>query len=148
MTNFLKKSKIFILIICLFLSVSLLCACNEDNQTESSLSSSDAVSEESVSTDELLEEIVGQWGRLDEVMHYFNADKTCIVGGMQGTYDIDESNSLILTTMDGIPTTYEWARSSTQAAGSNYWYLDDNVITINGNTFTKIVEEETPTVPK
>ncbi len=95
----------------------------------------------SSSADEVKASVIGEWGRLDETMHYFYSDMTCIIGGIQGTYDIDDDLNLLLTPMDGTQTTYEWAQSSGDADTSNYWYLDGDTLTVNGNTFTRITDE-------
>ncbi len=94
------------------------------------------------STDEIREVLVGEWGRLEKTMHYFYEDGSCVIGGMQGTYEIDDNKSLILTTMSGSVTQYEWASSFTKTDSPNYWYLDGDIITIDGNQFTKIVKAD------
>lgn len=91
---------------------------------------------------ELKAEIIGQWGRQSETMHYFNKDMSCIVGGMQGTYDIDGSGALVLTTMSGSVTRYEWADSSQKAQSENYWSMKDSTIKVNGNAFIKISDSD------
>ena len=80
-------------------------------------------------------------------MHYFNPDMSCVIGGMQGTYDIDENDNLIMTTMSGSETVYEWAAMRTQAESENYWFLDGNILKVNGNEFVKIESENTPDLP-
>lgn len=129
-----KIMKITAMLLAAALLVFSMCACSDSEDT-SSLESRLSVSE--IKTD-----IIGQWGRQGETMHYFNTDMTCIVGGMQGTYEIDDSSNLILTTMSGSKTTYEWAESSTDASTPNYWSMTADTLTVNGNTFTKISDEE------
>lgn len=97
------------------------------------------------SSDNLNDSLLGEWGRLGETMHIFNADGSCVIGGMQGTFRIDNDNNLILTTMSGAEVIYEFAESKSKAETENYWYLSEDTITVNGNTFTRIIEEETPT---
>ena len=131
--------------------VFILAACESDNNSDtdtvidiSSISTTESTQDETKTADELKTEIIGQWGRLDEVMHYFLEDKRCVIGGMQGTYDIDDENNLVLTTMSGSVTTYDWASSKGQTTAENYWYVDGDIMKINGNEFTKIYGEETP----
>lgn len=139
-----KFTKTAILITACGMLAASFCACDSSDSTDSSGEES-IVKESAVSADAatLKKTVVGEWGRLDEPMHYFYSDMTCVIGGMQGTYDINEECALVLTTMSGSVTTYEWAMSSTEAQGENYWYLDGDTITINGNCFTKIAGEET-----
>ena len=43
-------------------------------------------------------DIVGDWGgRSDNVEVEFNEDGTCTIGGVTGTYEIDENNKLTVT---------------------------------------------------
>lgn len=136
--------KTFVISISILLLAVSLCACNSDTSTENeSTLTSAAESERVVDSETLKSELIGEWGRLDEVMHCFYDDETCVIGGMIGTFDIDENNNLILTTTDGISTSYEWAVSSAAATSANYWYLENDTVKINGNTFTKIIEDET-----
>ncbi len=120
------------------------CEPKSDVDSEMTVSENKA---EKRTADELRAEIIGQWGRLDEVMHYFNPDMSCVIGGMQGTYDIDENDNLIMTTMSGSETVYEWAAMRTQAESENYWFLDGNILKVNGNEFVKIESENTPDLP-
>lgn len=145
MRKFIKMSVLVLTV------VFMLAACDSDNNSDndtavdiSSISTAESTTEETKTADELKTEIIGQWGRLDEVMHYFLEDKRCVIGGMQGTYDIDDENNLVLTTMSGSVTTYDWASSRGQTTSENYWYLDGDIMKINGNEFTKIYGEETP----
>ncbi len=122
-----KHFRIAVIALTVLLTAVLLCACSG-----------------STTADELKLSLIGEWGRLDETMHYFYEDMTCVIGGTQGTYDIDDDLNLLLTPMDGTTTTYEWAQSSADAESSNYWYFDGETLTVNGNTFTRI-EDETET---
>lgn len=139
-----KKFTAIILTVISIIFAMTISGCNSDDETISTVSA-DASAQ--LSAEQLKSEIIGQWGRQGEVMHYFNSDMTCIIGGMQGTYDIDTANSLVLTTMGGTVTTYEWAQSSADAHSKNYWKLSESEITINGNMFTKIAGEETADQP-
>lgn len=139
MKRFIKAAAIFSAAV--MIAVPLM-GCDSEADTESQISSKvESAVIEKLDSATLKAEIIGEWGRLDEVMHYFYSDMTCIIGGMRGTYDIDENSSLVLTTMSGSVTTYEWASSKSEVSSENYWYMADGTITINGNNFTKIVEE-------
>lgn len=131
MIKALKPLSLFLTVVLLVFSVSA-CGQSDDN------SSSASVPEIS----ELKSAIIGQWGRQGETMHYFNRDMSCIVGGMQGTYDIDSSGTLLLTTMSGSVTRYEWADSREKAKSENYWSMEDGTIKVNGNAFTKISDSD------
>ena len=141
--------KIIKLLLLTFAVVFVLSACDSDSGKSAdnvsvSSTSTESTAEETKTADELKKEIIGQWGRLDEVMHYFLEDKRCVIGGMQGTYDIDDENNLVLTTMSGSVTVYDWASSGGQSTSANYWYLDGDTLKINGNEFTRIYGKETP----
>ena len=115
------------------------CGCNKDTAEPAQSDTSETTSSRpEYSADEIRRELPGEWGRLEKVMHYFLSDGSCVIGGMQGTYAIDDNRSLILTTMSGSVTEYVWAESFAETDSSNYWYLDGDIITINGNQFTKI----------
>ena len=141
--------KIIKLLLLSFAVVFVLSACDSDSGKSAdnvsvSSTSTESTAEETKTADELKKEIIGQWGRLDEVMHYFLEDKRCVIGGMQGTYDIDDENNLVLTTMSGSVTVYDWANSGGQSTSANYCYLDGDTLKINGNEFTRIYGKETP----
>lgn len=87
---------------------------------------------------ELREQLVGYWGRLGKTMHEFRADGTAIVGGMVGTYEISDACSLVMTSKGGTVTEYVWDDSSQQ----NYWSLDGDRLTVNGNDFERITETD------
>ena len=137
MNKILKITAIFVVSVLL---ACFMCACDRSDNTSSTTDS--FVSESSAALDDIKTKIIGQWGRQGKTMHYFNSDMTCIVGGMQGTYEIDDGRNLILTTMSGSATVYEWAKSGSEASSSNYWNMTDDTLTVNGNTFTKISDEE------
>lgn len=129
----------------MFMISVLSCGCqgedkfNVSSEITSPAETSSYSSEISVySAEKIRENIIGEWGRLEKTMHYFYEDGSCVIGGMQGTYKIEENKSLILTTMSGSVTEYVWASSFTKTDSPNYWYLDGDIITINGNQFTKI----------
>ena len=136
-------SKIFLCVLCITVLCVTVCACDDktDNSGASSVQITTSKSEYSPSADQLKTELCGEWGRLDEPMHSFKEDMTCIIGGMMGTYDISADRTLILTTESGAKTEYDWAQSRGDTQSNNYWYLKDDVIKINGNQFTKIIEE-------
>lgn len=137
-----KNLVLLLAVLFLVLAVS---GCGSDSKSDTNSAIPAAVSEENVKTsEEIKTEIVGQWGRIDEVMHYFTENKTCIIGGMQGTYDIGDDKSLVLTTMSGSVTVYDWASSRGKTKSEHYWYLDGDVMKIDGNEFTKIYGHETP----
>lgn len=119
------------------------CACDSFDEDLSDTESSVVEGNVSVDMETLKKNIVGEWGRLDEPMHYFYSDMKCVIGGMQGNYDIIDDGTLVMTTMSGSVTNYEWAKSRSDAQSENYWYLDGDTLTVNGNLFTKIAEEET-----
>ena len=139
-------SKIFLCIICITTLCVAVCACGETSNSSETASAqiNTSKSEYLPSADVLKTELCGEWGRLDEPMHYFYEDMTCVIGGMKGTYDISANRALILTTESGSKTEYVWAEAKGDTDSNNYWYLKDGVIKINGNQFTKIIEEDTP----
>jgi len=121
------------------MSLILLCGCSNNSDTKAEGDPAMVSSEKAEYTaDEIRAYLPGEWGRLEKAMHYFFDDGSCIIGGMQGSYIIDDERSLIMTTMSGSVTEYVWASSFTKTDSPNYWYLDDDIITINGNQFTKI----------
>ena len=122
----------------------VLCGCDKP-QTAEEASSAIQSEKTEYTADEIRAYITGEWGRLEKVMHYFYNDGSCVIGGMQGTDKIDDDRNLVLTTMSGSVTVYDWASSFTKTDSPDYWYLDGDIITINGNQFTKISDIiETP----
>ena len=144
--------KSFIRLTFVILSVFfLLSGCNPDKNIDtdsdvdvSAVTNKQSSAVETITSNELKAKIIGQWGRLDEVMHYFTEDGRCVIGGMQGAYNIDDENNLVLTTMSGSVTTYDWASSRGQTKAEHYWYIDGDTMKIDGNEFTKIYGKETP----
>ncbi|MBQ2605170.1 MAG: hypothetical protein VZR27_01720 [Acutalibacteraceae bacterium] len=140
-------TKIVYCFLCIMLLCLSFCACEQNDKSESEVSAQQSEKSESdylPSAEALKTELCGEWGRLDEPMHYFYEDMTCVIGGMKGTYEINAARKLILTTESGAKTEYDWAQSRGDTQSNNYWYLKDDVIKINGNQFTKIIEADTP----
>ncbi|MEE0265072.1 MAG: hypothetical protein UD936_05530 [Acutalibacteraceae bacterium] len=86
--------------------------------------------------------IVGDWGgRSDDIEAEFNDDGTCIIGGVTGTYTIDENNNLIVTPntdeeTSAEPLTFEYySGSNTSAIQPDQWTVVDNVLYINGQQY-------------
>ena len=87
-------------------------------------------------------EIVGNWGgRSDEIEAEFKDDGTCVIGGVTGTYDIDENNTLTVTPntneeTSAEPLTFEhYNNNNTSAIQPNQWAIIDNVLYINGQQY-------------
>ena len=116
-----------------------LTACGENKKSTdtSSITESSSAPAEKPSREKLKQLIAGDWGRLGEVMHTFYNDNACIIGGMFGTYQISSDCSLIMITEGGTRTEYVW-NDYTQ---TNYWYLDDTTLIVNGSQFSRITEE-------
>lgn len=134
-----KLKKILAAAVAAMLLVMPMSACNDSNNEKTDISDISAVP----SAESLKANIIGQWGRLGETMHYFNKDMSCIIGGMKGTYDINNSASLVLTTANGDTVVYIW--SETGITGSNSgstWSLVNGILKVNGNTFEKISDED------
>ena len=148
-----KLTKTIMVSVIMLMIVFSVCGCSdEDNVGESSTNTvSNSISQaETITAEEIGTKIVGEWGRLDEVMHYFNSDGSCIIGGMQGTYEITDDKSLVTYTMSGSKTVYEWAESYSKASSENYWYFTGDTFSVNGNVFSKISNNEygaTPDMP-
>ena len=113
--------------------------CGNDKNENSSLGAFSTVSIawEMPQADELRKNIIGSWGRLGEVMHEFYDDNTCIIGGMFGDYEITSGGSLVLTSVGGTRTEYVYGDDHAE----NYWQLDGDTLTVNGNQFTRIEDE-------
>lgn len=86
--------------------------------------------------------IVGDWGgRSDDIEAEFNDDGTCIIGGVTGTYTIDENNNLIVTPNTDEETSAEsltfeyYSDSNTSAIQPDQWTVVDNVLYINGQQY-------------
>lgn len=84
--------------------------------------------------------IVGTWGgRSDNVEALFDEDGTCIVGGVVGTYEVDEEdNTLTVTPNGGNTYTYSWNDAEdVNSISSDEWGIVNDQIYINGYTYTK-----------
>ena len=112
------------------------CSGDKGGETSSEITSS-AVQSQPPTADDVRKNVIGDWGRLGEVMHEFYSDNTCIIGGMFGDYEITDDLTLVLISTGGTRTEYAWNAPTQQ----NYWLLDGETLTVNGNQFTKIVEE-------
>lgn len=96
-------------------------------------------------------DIVGNWGgRSDDVEAEFNDDGTCIIGGVVGTYEIDENNTLTVTPNSDGETESEslifeyYDGNGTSGIQKNQWTINDNTLYINGyqyNSNSKDSEE-------
>lgn len=87
-------------------------------------------------------EIVGNWGgRSDEIEAEFKDDGSCVIGGVTGTYEIDENNTLTVTPntseeTPAEPLTFEhYSNNNTSAIQPNQWAIIDNVLYINGQQY-------------
>ena len=90
-------------------------------------------------------DLVGDWGgRSDDVEAEFNDDGTCVIGGITGTYEIDENNTLTVTpNSDGEtqsePLVFEYYNDDdTSAIQQNQWTIADNKLYINGYQYTDV----------
>ena len=92
-------------------------------------------------------DIVGNWGeRSDDVEIEFNDDGTCIIGGINGTYEIDDENRLTVTpnTEEGSnesaePLVFEYYNGDGNFSSipQNQWAISDNKLYINGYQYSK-----------
>ncbi len=95
-------------------------------------------------------EIVGDWGgRSDDVEVEFNDDGTCIIGGIQGTYEIDDDNTLTVTpnseegSESAEPLVFEYYSSDGDVSSipSTQWTIIEDKLYINGYQYTKENDE-------
>lgn len=119
-------------------SVVSLSGCGCSNPENNSTSSSP-------STD-----IVGDWGeRSDDVEVEFNDDGTCIIGGIQGTYEIDDDNTLTVTpnseddseSEESLVFEYYNSDGEISSVPSNQWTIIEDKLYINGYQYTKENDE-------
>ena len=136
MKKMMIRSAVLLLALTMLFAMS---ACGEPKGAQVSIPEAASSTLEKPSARELRERVIGQWGRLGEVMHEFYTDNTCIVGGMFGDYSIDDNGSLVLVSVGGTTTEYIWNDTDS----TNYWWLDGDVICVNGNQYERIIEEET-----
>ena len=92
------------------------------------------------------EDIVGDWGgRTDGVDVNFKEDGTCEIGGIKGTYEIDENNTLTVTpdsegendNPQPMIFAYYSGDATASAVPSDEWVIQDNVIYISGYQYTR-----------
>ncbi|MBQ7521799.1 MAG: hypothetical protein IJU14_02850 [Clostridia bacterium] len=102
-------------------------------------------------SEEPSKDIVGEWGgRSDDVSVKFNDDGSCEIGGIQGTYEIDDKNTLTVTPKSENendtpqPMVFEYYSGDTteSAVPSNQWAIQDGTIYINGYQYTRQTAEE------
>ena len=102
------------------------CGCSNNNET----------------SPEPATDVVGEWGgRSDDVEAEFNDDGTCIIGGVTGTYEIDENNTLTVTPNSNGETNSEplvfeyYSNSDTSSIQQNQWTIVDDKLYINGHQY-------------
>ena len=98
-------------------------------------------SNEATSTDPATD-IVGNWGgRSDDIEVEFNDDGTCVIGGVTGTYEIDENNTLTVTPnsngeTEPEPMVFEhFNNDDTATIQPNQWAVNDDKLYINGQQY-------------
>ncbi len=121
------------------------CGCTDKN-AESGVSAAEQSKEPS-------EDIVGEWGgRSDDVSVKFDDDGNCEIGGIKGTYEVDDKNTLTVTPKSENendtpkPMVFEYysGDASGSAVPSNQWTIQDGTIYINGYQYTRQTAEENP----
>ena len=97
------------------------------------------------------EDIVGEWGgRSDDVSVKFNDDGSCEIGGIQGTYEVDDKNTLTVTPKSENendapqPMLFEYYSGDVieSSVPSNQWAIQDGTIYINGYQYTRQTLED------
>lgn len=84
--------------------------------------------------------IVGSWEYRNQAWCEFHDDNTCIIGGVAGTYEIKDDNSITLSVYTSdYPQVFEWAGSSDNADFDS-WFVDGSTLYINGMVYPKIDE--------
>ena len=94
------------------------------------------------------EDIVGEWGeRTDDADVQFNEDGTCEIGGVRGTYEVDDNNTLTVTpdtdstreSDNPKPMVFEYYSGDVinSSVPSNQWAITDDTIYINGYQYRK-----------
>ncbi len=109
---------------------------NKNEAVPATVQTQETAEKQDRSADEVRQELIGEWGRLGEVMHEFYDDGGCVIGGMYGSYEVGDDLTLIMTTQGGTVTDYKWAEPTAE----NYWRLEGDMLTVNGSTFTKVTE--------
>lgn len=92
-------------------------------------------------------DIVGNWGeRSDDVEVEFNDDGTCTIGGINGTYEIDDKNRLTVTpsveegsneSAESLVFEYYNGDGNFSSIPQNQWAISDNKLYINGYQYSK-----------
>jgi hypothetical protein len=87
-------------------------------------------------------DIVGDWGgRSDDIEVEFNDDGTCVIGGVTGTYEIDENNNLTVTPdsngeTESEPVVFEhYNGDNISAIQPNQWTVNGDILYINGQQY-------------
>ena len=131
-----KQIKIAVLTI-VILAVSTMsmvgCGCNNTNNDTNGISDKPAT------------DVIGEWGeRSDDVTVEFNNDGTCTIGGVQGTYDIDENNTLTVTPNgdnqnSSSSMTFQYYNTDDEnfSVPADQWSVTDETLYINGHQYNK-----------
>lgn len=101
-----------------------------------------------ISSPEPQSDIVGNWGgRSDNVEVEFNDDGTCKIGGVNGTYEIDDNKTLTVTpksdknddlSNSAKPMVFEYHSSdNVSSIPSNQWTISNGTLYINGYQYEK-----------
>lgn len=98
-------------------------------------------------------DIVGNWGgRSDDVEVEFKDDGTCVIGGVTGTYEIDENNTLTVTPnsngeAESEPMVFEhFNNNNTSAIQPNQWAVNGDTLYINGHQYNNTSIDNSSTV--
>lgn len=122
------KKIAFICLIILITCTTFMAGCSNDTQN--------------INNDVKAEDIVGYWGRSGKVMHTFESDGTCIIGGIVGTYQISEDFVLTTTPNGGDAMVFLYSDSE-ENIENNEWFLKaGEKLYINGSQFSWIGEIE------
>lgn len=133
-----KMKKLLLLSFVIIIAVMSCTACTDNGNSSLSENPSEISQIETPDVEELKRNIVGEWGRNGEVMHIFYNDGQCEIGGVSGTYKIDDSGNLIMITQGGTQTEYIW-EDMTQ---TNFWNLSEKILAVNGNEFQRCEQNE------
>lgn len=97
-------------------------------------------------------DIVGNWGgRSDDVEAEFNDDGTCTIGGVVGTYEIDENNTLTVTPASDGETESDslvfefYNDNDTSRIQQNQWTVNDGTLYINGYQYSSTSTDSSKT---
>ena len=137
-----KLCSVLFSVIILAAASTALSSCGCSNSQNPSSNVSQSTSEKVSSSPD--SDLVGNWGeRADNVEAEFKNDGTCKIGGVNGTYKIDDKNTLTVTP-DGDNTTpmvFEYAPSDSSTVSQNQWRIADNKLYINGYQYSKTSPE-------